>query len=226
MMVSFQRPKIHIWVHLAKDTRIRRKEESAVPFSFSMNHTGNTTYSRGHLHKFNTKWEFWRTWSWQGYWQAGSRVKLREPCFACLQQSFGCSLLIIPMNKPQMFRVLSARRTTSGLHPLVTVLGSPVICPEYVGKKRPKVKTTKLITNVKRSHSPTEMVITKHSCTTWHQMSHQALTKWVTILASKVGGVHPWRILVDTEIWPVSLGDWEKTMPRKGDTACQDHTGS
>lgn len=43
-------------------------------------------------------------WSLQGYWQAGSRVMLRQPCFACPSNH---SLLILPVNKSQMSRLFS-----------------------------------------------------------------------------------------------------------------------
>lgn len=170
----------YIWIH-AEKVQGPGEEASAGSFPLSAWTTQQIqTHSRGHLHTNATlsenSGEPLAAWSQQG-WQAGSRMKLRKPCFACLQQSVRCSLPIVPLNKPQMFRVLSARRTTPGLQATSHFVESPVICPVYVDKKRLTVETTELTTNVKETHPPSVMVTSKHPCTTWHQMSCQTLTK-------------------------------------------------
>lgn len=151
-----------------------------MPFFPTLSTQQTQTHSRGHLHTNATlsgNSEEPAAWSWWGL-LAGMQLSEAEGALLCLHlaiiQTF---LFIMPMNKPQMFRVPSQPgEPYLAFKPLVTVLGSPVICPVNVGKKRPKVKTTKLITNVKESHCPTGTV-SKHPCATWHQMSCQTLTK-------------------------------------------------
>lgn len=193
-----------------------------------MNYIENTNTLQGILtHKCNAKWEFGRTFSGlvTAELLAGREpVKLREPCFAHLQQSVRCSLLTVTMNKPQMFSVPSARRTTPG--PQATSHFAGVTCHLPCVWARKDLKS-KLQSSPPMSKKPILLqgrlsvsIPAPHGtgcpAKPWPNESYNLGIKGRGGLKDSRRSQRPTHLIRNRE----------KMMPRKGDTACKDPTVS
>lgn len=224
----FKDPRFYTRVHLAEDTKTRR--EGGECCSFPILSTQQTqTHSRGHLY---TNATVSGSLVMAGHWQAGRWVKLRETPLCLHLTIIQIFPLITPMTTPQDVQGTLSQKNHIWLStnsrpshwPLCWGHLSSVLC--MWARNDPKSKQP--------SSSPrSQKAILLHG---WLLVSIPAphgircparpWLKWVTTLASKGGGVCTWSILRDPKVWPVWLGDWGKRMPRKGNTACQDHTST